>query len=81
MTQNDININNVMQTVWANHSQEGYYNSNNLLVDGVPPHIQRPQPGGPNLLTEHKYSGASGRGCPFFPVVQFNGLQYLTDPV
>ena len=28
----------------TNPSQEGYYNRNNPLVKGVPPHIQRPSP-------------------------------------
>ena len=30
--------------IWTNPSQEGYYNRNNPLVEGVPPHIQRPSP-------------------------------------
>ena len=30
--------------IWTNPSQEGYYNRNNPLVKGVPPHIQRPSP-------------------------------------
>ena len=30
--------------VLANPSKEGYYNRNNPLVEGVPPHIQRPSP-------------------------------------
>ena len=34
-----------------NPSQEGYQNSNKPLVEGMPPHIHRPSPGGPHIST------------------------------
>ena len=61
---------------FLNPSQEGYYNSINPLVEGVPPHIHRPPPGGSHIFTGLEYSGASARSRPYFPVVQFIGLQY-----
>ena len=59
-----------------NPSQEGYYNSINPLVKGVPPHIQRPSSGGLHIFTGLEYSGASKVSHTSFPVVQFIGLQY-----
>ena len=59
-----------------NLSQEVYYNSSNPLVEEVSPLIFRPPPGGPHIFRVHKYSGASGQGCPYFPVAQFIELQY-----
>ena len=49
----------------TNPSQEGYYNSNNPLVEGVP-----------HIFTGLEYSGASRVSHTSFPVVQFIGLQY-----
>ena len=42
----------------------------------MPQHIHRPPPRGPHIFAGLKYSGASGQGHPYFPVVQFIGLQY-----
>ena len=52
---------------WAkpNPSQEGYYNSINPLVEGVP-----------HIFTGLKYSGASKVSHTSFPVVQFIGQHY-----
>ena len=62
--------------VASNSSQEGYYNIKNPLVEAVPPHIHRPPTGGTRVFTGLAYSGAFGRGRPYFNVVQFIGLQY-----
>ena len=72
----------VINGAYLNPSQEGYYNSINPLVEGVPhiltglhlwrPHIHKP-----------RYSGASSVSHTSFTVVQFIGLQYsvLAYPV
>ena len=66
-----------------NPSQEGYYNRINPLVEGVPPHIHRPPPGGRHIFTGLEYSGAFIQCRPYFPVVQLIGLHYsvLRKPV
>ena len=68
--------NNVSATLQTNPLQGGYYNRINPLLEGVPPHIQRPPSGCHHILTGLKYSGASIQYRPYFPVVQFFGLQY-----
>ena len=49
-------------TVWDNPLQEVYYNRNNLLVKGLPPHIHRPSPARwrpVNMLVHPFYQGIS----------------------
>ena len=60
----------------TNTSQEGYYNSINPLVEGVPHIFTGLHLGASHIFTGLKYSGASGMSHTYFPVVQFIGLQY-----